>query len=171
MNTTFDYKYVDTSNNKQYETVIFENEISNAERAIIMGSLNDRSQFIPEQVGLENLCARFGGSYEDDDAWHEVVEISLTHQGPDGGETISEFAARFNGIVWVDPNVAQGRGEFLTITLVVRGQMSGPDYDFEEIRALITPDEAIFAHVDDGVTPHARELGADPSSWSEDSDG
>lgn len=57
--------------------------------------------------------------------------------------------------------------EFTTLTLVVRGEAPAGDLDHSAIMAMLGQDEIMFVSVEDGITSHARALGAEPSMWTE----
>ncbi len=106
MNTKIVYMYRDASNYKQYDAVVFEGEITDAERAVLKANMHQLDHyecytgtFLPEQVGLPSLLEEWDNAYDDDHPWHEMQEVELTSQ-PAFEESIHEFVARFNGIEW-----------------------------------------------------------------------
>jgi hypothetical protein len=174
-NTQIEYMYRDASNYKQSDSLIFAGNNTDEQRATILGAL-DADRFIPEQVGLEDLGERFGGSYDDDSPWHELVGIELTEAEPSvpGEESIADFAQRFVGITWKpweygDP-MPVGTNDFATITVVVRGSVPQFGYDITDAVALMTDDDTMFVTIESGVTPNAIQLGADYSSWGNAND-
>jgi hypothetical protein len=175
MNTQIEYMYRDNSNYKQHDHVIFTGEITDEQRATILGAL-DGDRFIAEQVGLENLGERFGGSYEDDGPWHELEEITLTEEEANSGsqgdeENIDDFVQRFVDIKWepwrYGDNNPVGTDTFATITVVIRGSVPPAGYDLTEAVALMTDDETMFVSIESGVTPNAIALGAEYGSWGD----
>lgn len=101
MNTKFEYMYRDASNYKQFESVVFPGEITDKERDIIQNSLEDGENFIPFQVGLDDLQPRMV-SYPsaDDHVWHEIESITLVEDKPTQSIDIHMFVEKFKGIEW-----------------------------------------------------------------------
>lgn len=59
---------------------------------------------------------------------------------------------------------------YRTITFVVRAdEPQGDDApEFEDVLALVTPDETMFFSSQPGISREAHILGADPMNWSDD---
>ena len=113
MNTRITYQYRDAANFKQRESVVFAGEITESERTAVLAHLDEGMWFVPWQVGLADLQARFGGLTADDHAWHELdVEddaIELTEAAPTHG-AIHEFVARFCATNWDEVGTARRLG-------------------------------------------------------------
>lgn len=78
MNTKISYMYRDASNYKQCEEVIFEGEITEAEKEVILNNRDEGLYFIPSQVGLDDLQSRMTGyPNSDDHVWHELNENDI----------------------------------------------------------------------------------------------
>lgn len=90
MNTSITYQYRDASNYKEFDTVII--------RGLL--SLNDIEEyyyekefFIPSEIGLKDLQPE--NLNQDDHIWHEILEISHTHEKPTVNITAEEIIANF----------------------------------------------------------------------------
>ncbi len=104
MNTRVNYLYRDAANYKQWHSVVLAGELTDAQRALITGALDDGDYFIAEQVGLPNLRERWRSHYDDiDHVWHELTSIDTVDDPPTVTETAATFAARFAGITWDEP--------------------------------------------------------------------
>lgn len=107
MNTKIEYMYRDAENYKEYETVIIPGEITKEQKELIKNNLDDNENFIPSQVGLEDLQPRMiNFPSESDHIWHEF-DISendlLTDEPPTTNhcfKDISEFVEQFKDIEW-----------------------------------------------------------------------
>lgn len=99
MNTRFEYMYRDASNYKQTLNLVFEGELTDAEREAFFAHLDDGEYFIAEQVGLPNLREDWESHYEDDHIWHEFVEWEPT-EAPATSEDVHSFVARFIATTW-----------------------------------------------------------------------
>lgn len=107
MNTRVVYMYRDGSNYKQYDTVVFDGEITAVELAVLVANTlqtddyeSYTGSFLPEQVGLSHLVELWGNAYEDDHPWHEMQEVELTPWQATTERSIHDFVAQFDGIVW-----------------------------------------------------------------------
>lgn len=106
MNTQISYLYRDASNYKQHNKVTLAGEITDAEKRLILGKLEEGEYFIPSQVGLDDLQPRMIGfpDAQDDHVWHELREddFELVDGGPTVGVEmdIHQFAKKFDGIEW-----------------------------------------------------------------------
>lgn len=110
VNTRLTYMYRDGANYKQLEVVVFAGAITPQDRAALFDHLDEGTWFIPSQVGLEDLQARFGALTDDDHAWHELDNdegVALTDEPATLGD-IHQFVARFCGATW-DEVAAAGR--------------------------------------------------------------
>ena len=90
MNTSITYQYRDASNYKFFDTVIICGLLSLND---IEKSLYEKEFFIPSEIGLkdlqpENLCS-------DDHIWHEILEISHTHEKPTVKITVEKITSNF----------------------------------------------------------------------------
>lgn len=104
--TAFSYMYRDASNYKQYATVVFAGRPDPrlVERA--QANLEDGDKFLAEQIGLDNLRERWGSHYDDDHAWHEIGDDTLSaaleesRRRPTDPRTIDEFLAALADARW-----------------------------------------------------------------------
>lgn len=106
-NTRLNYMYRDASNYKQAGSAVFGGTVSPERYQQFVDALPKGSsgepEFVPEQVGLADLKEEMGGSYEDDNGWHEVLGVEETSELPDRNDTFEEFIARCLAIkVWDD---------------------------------------------------------------------
>jgi hypothetical protein len=82
--TALEYRYRDASNYKASGRILLYGRLSDADRASIMGSLEDGEFFVAEQVGVpplyEALYQLSGGpnENEDDHGWHEFIAFTDT---------------------------------------------------------------------------------------------
>jgi len=111
MNTIVEYMYRDGSNYKTYETVVYEGELTEAEKVLVWAFLSEENLFLPEQVGMESLLGNLGDGTitEDDHPWHELLSIESTEGRASAGDA-STWAAQFFDIVW-DVDTATDRLE------------------------------------------------------------
>jgi hypothetical protein len=113
VNTRITYQYRDAANHKQRESVVFAGAITQSERTALVAHLDAGMWFVPSQVGLADLQARFGRLTTDDHAWHELdVEddaIELTEAAPTHG-TIHEFVGRCCATNWDEVGTARRLG-------------------------------------------------------------
>ena len=80
MNTKISYMYRDASNYKAHREIVVEGELSLSE---IEGVLEDGENFIPYQVGVEELQEELTSfPSEDDHVWHELVAVEATSNEP-----------------------------------------------------------------------------------------
>lgn len=73
-NTTFTYQYRDANNFKQTQRVTFVGTPDPELIELAEENLDESIYFIPWQVGLEDLQARFGEITDEDHPWHESSE-------------------------------------------------------------------------------------------------
>ena len=97
VNTELNYLYRDGSNYKQSETVVLAGTIT---REHLEPYLDEGWYFIPSQVGLEDLQARFPSLGEDDHVWHELQEVTPTDAEPTTPMTAADLLARFRVVTW-----------------------------------------------------------------------
>ena len=78
--TAFEYRYRDASNYKVSGLILLSGRLSDTDRALIMGSLEDGEFFVAEQVGVPPLYQALydlsGGPTEDDHGWHEFIAFA-----------------------------------------------------------------------------------------------
>jgi hypothetical protein len=106
-NTCLQYLYRDTSNYKQYGSFTYPGTADATRVGAFLAALTTPGSgpalFVPEQVGLPNLCEQLPGHYDDDDGWHEITDIVSTPSAPDTDETFEAFLTRAGAItVWDD---------------------------------------------------------------------
>lgn len=94
-NTIFRYLYRDASDYKQYNECIVKGAISEEEKKLIIGCLNDGEYFIPSQVGLPEQ--RFDKITMDDHCWFELHEsgIQVTGDRPTVDVNIKDLVQAF----------------------------------------------------------------------------
>jgi len=111
MNTKFEYLYRDASNYKQFASVVFAGEITDEERDLLLDNLEDGENFIPSDVGLEDLQPRMV-SYPstDDHVWHEIEIITLVDDEPTQPLNIHEFVEKFKDVEWDVVKAAEKHG-------------------------------------------------------------
>lgn len=90
MNTSITYQYRDTSNYKEFDTVIIRGLLSLND---IEEYLYDKEFFIPSEIGLKDLQPK--NLNQDDHIWHEILEISHTHEKPTVKITAEEIVSNF----------------------------------------------------------------------------
>jgi hypothetical protein len=101
MNTIVAYLYRDASNYKQHEKFILLGEITEEGKAAVLSKLEGGENFIPSQVGLDDLQTRMPSEIgEDDHVWHELDSdcFSLTKDAPTLKMTASELVKRFKAV-------------------------------------------------------------------------
>jgi hypothetical protein len=99
-NTLISYQYRDVSNYKQKAVVIVEGAITFEQ---VEPFLDQGEYFIPSQVGLEDLQARWGRIDPDlDHVWHELTEDDFeeTTRQPSVTLTAAELLKRFQVVKW-----------------------------------------------------------------------
>lgn len=71
--------YRDASNYKAYGDILLEGIITDAQIAALRGSLNEETNYVPGQLGLEHLALEQwpGSRYEDDHNWHEMMHDQI----------------------------------------------------------------------------------------------
>lgn len=104
-NTRIEYLYRDAHNYKQRDTIVVAGVLTEKEQHELREALQSDC-FIPEQVGMRPLQAdlqAFGPG--EDDAWHEIDQISITEETTTFPGTAQELLARFKAADW-DPSVS-----------------------------------------------------------------
>ena len=102
--TAFEYRYRDASNYKAWGRILLNGRLSDADRALVIDSLEDGEFFVAEQVGIPPLYQALyqlsDGPTEDDHGWHEFV--AFTDQVPADDEPLwgsaNDLALRFAGV-------------------------------------------------------------------------
>ncbi len=98
-NTRLAYRYRDASGYRQSEEIILAGELSF--QRDIQPYLYEGEFFIPDQVGLPNLQARFFDfPIEDDHPWHTIADVSLTDDVPTVQITADELRHLFRSVMW-----------------------------------------------------------------------
>lgn len=102
LNTEISYVYRDSSNYKQYNTLVLNGEISQIGVEIIISKLIDQQFFIPEQVGLPALQKRFITLTSDDHPYHELLreDIRIVSSESSIELNIDELVERFRTVIW-----------------------------------------------------------------------
>jgi len=99
-NTRIEYFYRDASNFKHYGAIVVAGVLSEQE----IGELQSKLRcdcFIPKQVGMQPLHVQLQTLGKgDDDAWHEIDNISLTEEPVTVTGTAQELLARFKAADW-----------------------------------------------------------------------
>lgn len=90
MNTSITYQYRDAANYKEFDTVIIRGLLSLKD---IEEYLYDKEFFIPSEIGLKDLQPE--NLNQDDHIWHEILEISHTHERPTVNITAEEIISNF----------------------------------------------------------------------------
>ena len=90
MNTSITYQYRDAANYKEFDTVIICGLLSLND---IEESLYEREFFIPSEIGLKDLQPK--NLNQDDHIWHEILEISHTHERPTVDITAEKIISNF----------------------------------------------------------------------------
>jgi hypothetical protein len=90
MNTSITYQYRDASNYKEFDTVIISGLLSIND---IEEYLYDKEFFIPSEIGLKDLQP--DNLNQDDHIWHEILEISHTHDKPTVNITAEKIISNF----------------------------------------------------------------------------
>ncbi len=105
-NTVFRYRYRDGDNYKIHGQAVFAGRITPTEMSMIVGAIDSRCWFIPQQVGMEPLQKELGDyDAESDHVWHEVGQITFTTEEPTDVRTISELAKQFYRIEQWDDTI------------------------------------------------------------------
>lgn len=103
-NTRAEYRYTDSSNNKEYAEVVLAGDLSDAARALLATVMDGDGFFLPEQVGLEVIYSQNSSHYDDDHIWHQLTDVTSTEQAvTQENLTAAEWASQFAGIVWDEP--------------------------------------------------------------------
>ena len=90
MNTLITYQYRDAANYKEFDTVIISGLLSLND---IEDYLYDKEFFIPSEIGLKDLHPE--NLNQDDHIWHEILEISHTHEKPTVNITAEKIVSNF----------------------------------------------------------------------------
>ena len=90
MNTLITYQYRDASNYKEFETVIINGLLSLKD---IEEYFFEKEFFIPSEIGLKDLQPE--NLNQDDHIWHEILEISHTHEKPTVDITAEKIISNF----------------------------------------------------------------------------
>ncbi|MGR3173016.1 MAG: hypothetical protein ACUZ8N_00255 [Candidatus Scalindua sp.] len=90
MNTLITYQYRDAANYKEFDTVIIHGQLSLSD---IEEYLYEKEFFIPSEIGLKDLQPE--NLDQDDHIWHEILEISHTHEKPTENITAKEIISNF----------------------------------------------------------------------------
>lgn len=99
-NTRITYLYRDADNFKQIDEIVVAGVLSEEQQQELRDSL-DSEGFIPEQVGMRALQADLQAyAPGDDDAWHEIEEISITEDPTTFPGTAKELLAKFKATDW-----------------------------------------------------------------------
>lgn len=95
MNTKIEYLYRDAANWKRFQHEVVAGEISEKQKAIIFGALQNKENFIPSQVGMREC--RFDTVCDDDHVWFELWQdaFSPTNEPPTLTVTADELANAF----------------------------------------------------------------------------
>ncbi len=91
MNTLITYQYRDAANYKEFDTVIIHGLLSLKD---IEKYLYEKEFFIPSEIGLKDLQPETLN--QDDHIWHEILEISYTHEKPTVHITADEIISNFS---------------------------------------------------------------------------
>lgn len=100
-NTEIEYMYRDASNYKAFRTIIVAGEIDEEDIKACLDNVSSGVEFIPSQVGLEDLQSELV-SYPsaDDHVWHEFESAKPTDAPPTDGlkltakQLLKNFRAR-----------------------------------------------------------------------------
>lgn len=143
-NTRLDYLYRDASNHKQWHHVIVAGELS---FAALAPYLDEGIYFIPQQVGLEALQARFGDTLTTEDhPWHELYaeNVAFTKIAPTLAVTAHDLLERFRTIWW--DNIAASEALGIPVEpLFSPGQFTATPGHSAEEKALMANTLATFA--------------------------
>ena len=90
MNTLITYQYRDAANYKEFDTVIISGLLSLKN---IEEYLYEKEFFIPSEIGLKDLQPE--NLNQDDHIWHEIREISHTHEKPTVNVTAQDIISNF----------------------------------------------------------------------------
>jgi hypothetical protein len=90
MSTSITYQYRDASNYKEFDTVIIRGQLSLND---IDEYLYEKEFFIPSEIGLKDLQSE--NLNQDDHIWHEILEISHTHEKPTVDITAEKIISNF----------------------------------------------------------------------------
>ena len=90
MSTSITYQYRDASNYKEFDTVIIRGQLSLND---IDEYLYEKEFFIPSEIGLRDLQPE--NLNQDDHIWHEILEISHTHEKPTVDITAEKIISNF----------------------------------------------------------------------------
>lgn len=100
MNTQFRYGYRDASNYKASEEVVVIGELRARDLAPFLESISEGTEFIPSQVGLEDLQPRMRCyPSADDHVWHqlEMDSFRFVDRLPTLRLTAAELVENFKG--------------------------------------------------------------------------
>jgi len=107
MNTSLSYMYRDASNYKASLDVVLEGTLTDQQKDAIKAKLEDGENFIPSQVGLEDLQPRLTSfPSEDDHVWHELVGIEETEEEPTETMDAEEFHKNITAVAEWDIETA-----------------------------------------------------------------
>lgn len=90
MNTSITYQYRDTSNYKEFDTVIISGLLCLKD---IEEYLYNKEFFIPSEIGLKDLQPE--NLNQDDHIWHEILEIIHTNEKPTANIIAEEIISNF----------------------------------------------------------------------------
>jgi hypothetical protein len=79
MNTLISYMYRDASNYKAHGEEVLQGTLTSEQKEAIIAKLEGGENFIPDQVGLEEVQEQLTSfPSEDDHVWHELNEDDIT---------------------------------------------------------------------------------------------
>lgn len=160
-NTRVHYQFRDAHNYKSGTTYLVVGAITPEQLERVRANLIDGCKFAPEDIEWETT--RFGGEYEDDPYYHELVQFELTDAHVEPGWTIEEMVEELATTHWSrDPRLPIDPDKYATV-LVVVGKEGAAGF----LEVARRHEAVLFASSGDGVTPAAVSARADPSSWSE----
>ena len=96
MNTRMSYMYRDADNYKTHHDEVLSGEITQQQLMTIVDCLDDKTYFIPHQLGLPEI--RFDQVTESDHCWFELCpeqDFSSTNDEPTIDITVDELVERF----------------------------------------------------------------------------
>lgn len=82
-NTEIGYMYRDAFNYYQFEIAVVAGKVTREQLLAGCSHISGDNDFIPSQVGLEDLQPRMGSfPSTDDHVWHELLEVKPTRKSP-----------------------------------------------------------------------------------------